>query len=267
MAVKKPKTKKGKKVVIKRVKAKVKAPTSTKKEVKEYANNVIWSFSQKGKTKRLFGETTVTHRSMQTLIEQTTRSFWMFVWSLILLVGTLIWSFRVDDTKPQSILFTGALDENNTASWDTADIGETLDTQIVLENQTYREIIQKNINNLYADINQNNVSTIANYFDSYMQKSDIVRKYFTPQRLSLLSQYIPGWIEVVSVDELPLLRSERVRASYTLRYSLRDGQEFEETWEVTMRPQDGDRKIGTIGCVSKGCSVHPFFNFEKYDIK
>ncbi len=267
MAIKKAKTKKGKKVVIKRVKPKTKAPVSTKKEVKEYANNVIWSFSQKGKTKRLFGATTVTHRSMQTLIEQTTRSFWMFVWSLFLLVGTLIWSFRVDDTKPDSILFTGGLDMRETISGDTTDLGETLDTQVVIENETYRDMIQKNINNLYANVNQKNVVGIANYFDSYMQKSDIVTKYFTPQRLELLSQYIPGWIEVTSIDELPLLRSERVRASYSLRYSLRDGQVFEETWEVTMRPQDGDRKIGTIGCVSKGCSVHPFFNFEKYDIK
>lgn len=79
MATKKPKSKKGKKVVIKRVQAKPKVVKSTKKEVKEYANNVIGSFSPKGKTKRLFGATAVTHRSMHTLMEQTTRSFWMFV--------------------------------------------------------------------------------------------------------------------------------------------------------------------------------------------
>lgn len=201
-------------------------------------------------------------------MEQTTRSFWMFVWSVVLLVGTLIWSFRIDDVKPDSILFTGDLDVRDSADIEeNMDIGEPLDTQVVIENETYREIIQKNINNLYANVNKNEVSGIANYFDSYMQKSDIVRQYFTPQRLTTLAQYIPAWIQVVSIDELPLLRSERVRASYTLRYSLRDGQAFEETWEVTMRPQDGDRKIGTIGCVSKGCSVHPFFNFEKYDIR
>ncbi len=192
MAVKKPKTKKGKKVVIKRVKPKTKAPTSTKKEVKEYANNVIGSFSQKGKTKRLFGATAVTHRSMHTLAEQTTRSFWMFVGSVVLLVGTLIWSFRIDDAKPDNILFTGELDIRDTTDNEEIDLGEPLDEQVVLENETYRDIIQKNINNLYANVNDNDVSGIANYFDSYMQKSDIVTKYFTAQRLTTLSQYIPG---------------------------------------------------------------------------
>ena len=98
----------------------------------------------------------------------------------------------MDDAKPDSILFTGDLDVRDAISGDTTDIGETLDTQVVLENETYREIIQKNINNLYNNVNKNDVSNIANYFDSYMQKSDIVTKYFTPQRLSLLSQYIPG---------------------------------------------------------------------------
>lgn len=41
MAGKKPKTKKGKKVIIKHVKSTPKAHKSTKKEVKEYANNMI----------------------------------------------------------------------------------------------------------------------------------------------------------------------------------------------------------------------------------
>ncbi len=113
---------------------------------------------------------------MQTLVEQTTRSFWMFVGSVVLLVGTLIWSFRMGDTQPDSILFTGDLDVRNVADSGDMDIGEPLDTQVVLENETYREIIQKNISNLYANVNNNDVSGITNYFDSYMQKSDIVTK-------------------------------------------------------------------------------------------
>ncbi len=108
-------------------------------------------------------------------------------------MGTLIWSFRIDDVKPDSILFTGDLDVRDSADIEeNMDIGEPLDTQVVIENETYREIIQKNINNLYANVNKNEVSGIANYFDSYMQKSDIVRQYFTPQRLTTLAQYIPA---------------------------------------------------------------------------
>lgn len=266
MAVKKPKTKKGKKVVIKRVQAKPKAVKNTKKEVKEYAHNVIGSFSNKGKTKRLFGATHVTHWSMHTLVEQTTRSFWMFVWSLILLVGTLIWSFHIDTDNTDGILFTGDLDMRDSLDTANHDIGDTLDTQVVVQNDTYRDIIQSNLNALYADINNNNVSTIANYFDTYMQKADIVRKYFTPARLTTLINNLSGGIHISNITELPMLRSERVRTSYTLQYSLQNGQAFEETWEVTMRPNGSGRKVGAMACVSKGCSVHPFFNFEKYDI-
>ena len=175
---------------------------------------------------------------MHTLIEQTTRSFWMFVGSLFLLVGTIIWSFYgMGDNRPDSVLFTGEFDTRSEHTGDTDDIGDTLADQVVLESNTYREIIQKNINKLYTDINQKNVSTVSGYFDGYMKKSDLVRQYFTPEKLTTLVDNLSGGIQVVRIDELPLLRSERVRASYMLRYMLRDGQLFEETWEVTMRPE------------------------------
>lgn len=143
----------------------------------------------------------------------------------------------MDNNKPDGILFTGEFDTRSEHTGDTDDIGEALADQVVLESNTYRDIIQKNINKLYTDINQKNLSTISGYFDGYMKKSDLVRQYFTPEKLTILVDNLSGGMQVVRIDELPLLRSERVRASYMLRYNLHDGQTFEETREVTMRPE------------------------------
>lgn len=64
----------------------------------------------------------------------------------------------MDADKPESILFTGDLDVRDTNTDTGHDVGETLDTQVVVQNETYRETIQKNISALYSNANQGNVS-------------------------------------------------------------------------------------------------------------
>lgn len=120
---------------------------------------------------------------------------------------------------------------------------------------------------MYAAINDGSYIP-ANYFDSYMQTSDLVTMYFTSKRLTTLRASVNGNIQVVSAEEFATDRNDRIGVRYTLNYKLiNNDTTFTETRSVTLRPQAWGWRIGTVRCETRWCSVNPFFNIEKYGIK
>lgn len=90
---------------------------------------------------------------------------------------------------------------------------------------------------MYAAINDGSYIP-ANYFDSYMQTSDLVKMYFTSKRLMTLRSAIDGDIQVVSAEEFATDRNDRIGVRYTLNYKLiNNDTTFTETRSVTLRPQ------------------------------
>jgi len=92
---------------------------------------------------------------------------------------------------------------------------------------------------MYDAIN-NNTYIPADYFDTYMQTSDFVKTYFTTKRLVTLRNAIQGGISVVSAEEFPTERRDRIGVRYTISYKLTNNQKtFTEILEVILRPQAG----------------------------
>lgn len=125
-----------------------------------------------------------------------------------------------------------------------ADIQEDSGTPISYWNQ-----ITTTLNAMIADI-AGNPDNVRSYFDSYMKNASIVRLYFTGERLRRFANATNNTLTVDTFVELPQEREERIRVSYMVSYMV-NGVNFTEEWQATMRPQDGNWKIGTIACVSK----------------
>lgn len=125
----------------------------------------------------------------------------------------------------------------------------------------------QHIYDMYAAINDGSYIP-ANYFDSYMQTSDLVTMYFTSKRLTTLRSAIQGDISITDAEEFATDRRDRIGVRYVLSYTLVDTQKtFDETRSITLRPQAWWWRIGTMRCETWWCSVNPFFNMEKYGIK
>lgn len=143
-------------------------------------------------------------------------------------------------------------------------------TTIITETQANTPIIPdtlQHIYTMYAAINDGSYAP-ADYFDSYMQTSDLVKMYFTSKRLTALRASIDWNISVVNAEEFATDRNDRISVRYTLNYKLiNNDTNFTETRSVTLRPQSWGWRIGTVRCETRWCSVNPFFNMEKYWIK
>lgn len=95
----------------------------------------------------------------------------------------------------------------------------------------------QHIYNMYTAINDGSYIP-ADYFDSYMQTSDLVKMYFTSKRLTTLRTAIDGDIRVVDAEEFATDRSDRIGVRYGISYRLTNNDTtFTETREVTLRPQ------------------------------
>lgn len=138
------------------------------------------------------------------------------------------------------------------------------DSLIVTSTPVVADTIQ-HIYTMYDAIN-NGSYTPSDYFDSYMQTSDLVKTYFNTKRLTTLRAAIDGDITVASAEEFATDRRDRIGVRYDLTYTLIN-QSFTETRSVTLRPQWEWWKIGTIRCETRWCSINPFFNIERYGIK
>jgi hypothetical protein len=95
----------------------------------------------------------------------------------------------------------------------------------------------QHIYTMYDAINNGNYSP-ADYFDSYMQTSDLVKMYFTTKRLTTLRAAIDGDIRINNAEEFATDRRDRIGVRYELSYNLaNNSQTFAETRAVTLRPQ------------------------------
>lgn len=135
--------------------------------------------------------------------------------------------------------------------------------------ETQAPIVADTIQHIYTmyDAINDGSYTAGDYFDSYMQKSDLVKMYFTPKRLATLRAAIQWDISITSAEEFATDRKDRIGVRYILNYTLNTQQSFNETRSVTLRPQAWWWRIGTMKCETWWCSVNPFFNMEKYGIQ
>lgn len=134
---------------------------------------------------------------------------------------------------------------------------------------TSTPVVADTIQHIYTmyDAINNGSYTPSDYFDSYMQTSDLVKTYFNTKRLTTLRAAIDGDITVASAEEFATDRRDRIGVRYDLTYTLTNNQSFTETRSVTLRPQWEWWKIGTIRCETRWCSINPFFNMERYGLK
>jgi len=143
----------------------------------------------------------------------------------------------------------------------------------VMPEQTVQEptpVIADTIQHIYTmyDAINDGSYTPADYFDSYMQTSDLVKMYFTTKRLTTLRAAIDGDIRITNAEEFATDRRDRIGVRYELSYNLaNNSQTFAETRAVTLRPQAWWWRIGTVRCETRWCSVNPFFNMERYGIR
>lgn len=125
----------------------------------------------------------------------------------------------------------------------------------------------QHIYTMYEAINDGSYSP-TDYFDSYMQTSDLVKMYFTTKRLTTLRAAMDGDIRIISAEEFATDRRDRIGVRYVLNYTLTNTQKsFNETRAAILRPQAWGWRIGTMRCETWWCSVNPFFNMEKYGVK
>gem|GEM_PF-2287541 len=95
----------------------------------------------------------------------------------------------------------------------------------------------QHIYNMYNAINDGSYAP-TDYFDTYMQTSDLVKTYFTQKGVATFISAIQGGINMVSTEEFPTDKRDRVGVRYTISYKLANNETiFTETLEVVLRPQ------------------------------
>ncbi len=113
---------------------------------------------------------------------------------------------------------------------DTIAIQPEEDEQEANDTDPYSTVIY----NMYQAINDGSY-VVADFFDSYMQTSELIQNYFTRTKMLTLASRISD----ISVDDITISetdRENRMQVRYSISYQL-DDQSFDETWEVILRPE------------------------------
>lgn len=143
---------------------------------------------------------------------------------------------------------------------------ETGDTpQATIQNFSSEE---QTIRDFYQAVNDVDINALYKLTDAHLEQSNVFKTYYSKRRLSNFSQTILAPKIVVSsiLEKATNSTNPNIKNfSYTLEYTLANiKQKFTEERSTILIKKGEDREIGKLMCETKGCSIMPFFNPEKY---
>jgi len=225
-------------------------------------------------------------QKVKSLFGRISPSLWILAWSVGFLVYAIAWwpnytginienithNVADQETTPETLQEeVVVIDEDIDSPIDTQDgiIDGDLTNSDVIDDDIVEDMAENGndpstiIPAMYASIN-NGDYVVADWFDSYMQTSDLVQDYFTRSQMLALSAALTRAIDVSDIQISETDRADRIQVQYTISYALA-GQSFSETWTVLLRPEGERWKIGTLRCGR--CTTNPFFDPDRYDIR
>ncbi len=126
---------------------------------------------------------------------------------------------------------------------------------------------QQMIVDFYQAVNTIDMSTIYRLTDGRLEESNVFKTYYNKRWLSMFSEVVLApKITVTNIQEKPSTENPDIKNfTYTLEYTIaRNQQKFTEERSTVLIKKWDDRRIGKLMCETKGCSMMPFFNPEKY---
>lgn len=195
----------------------------------------------------------------------------LFVLSLLIFLFSLYVVVLKDQQTAEKQLIRNTNPVVNVASGNipfTEDkVTETTGTAVVTSNNTIAT--DTVIPTFYDAFNQKDVKTMFTLTDSRLNTTNMFITYFTINRLTKFLGGVNGGVKVsnIQMSILPAKSTEVQEMTYTLSYTLKDGQAFSENRSALLIKKWDVFKIGKLMCNTTGCSKLPFFNPGKYGIK
>lgn len=125
------------------------------------------------------------------------------------------------------------------------------------------------IKTFYEKINNKNFAELNSLVDNYLKSSNVFRTYYNN---NWLSKFVWSLInEKVYIKDIKEINLENGKVgtsyySYTIKYKLNNNNEpFQEEWELAIVTKWEKKLIGSLQCVTVGCSKMPFFNIQRYE--
>jgi len=126
---------------------------------------------------------------------------------------------------------------------------------------------QQMIIDFYQAVNTIDMSTIYTLTEGRLEESNVFKTYYNKRWLSMFSEVVLApKITVTNIQEKSSIDNPDIKNfTYTLEYTIaRNQQKFTEERSTVLIKKWDDRRIGKLMCETKGCSMMPFFNPEKY---
>jgi hypothetical protein len=127
---------------------------------------------------------------------------------------------------------------------------------------------QQTIVDFYQAVNMIDLPTIYAMTEAHLESSNVFKTYYSKNRLSKFSAAILApKIVVTNIKEqaTTTINPDIKKFSYTLEYMLASNQQkFTEERSTVLIKKDDTWRIGKLLCETKGCSMMPFFNPDKY---
>lgn len=121
----------------------------------------------------------------------------------------------------------------------------------------------------YDAFNQKDVKTLYALTDSHLNQTNTFLTYFTSNRLNKFLGWLAWSVKVSDIEMsiVPAQSTEVQEMTYTISYTLKDGQTFQEERSALLIKKWESYKIWKLMCETTGCSKLPFFNPGRYWIE
>ncbi len=200
----------------------------------------------------------------------------LFLLSFILFIVSLYFTF-MKDKKPQvsqaemaeiTNIETGNIDYNmpdaEVKEWPTTTLNTPDTLQPTIQNLTTE---QQLIVDFYQAVNMVDMDTLYRLTDGRLEESNVFKTYYSKRRLTNFSAaLVAPRIVVTNIQEESATENPNIKNfTYTLEYMLTSNQQkFTEERSTVLIKKGESWRIGKLMCETKGCSMMPFFNPEKY---
>jgi hypothetical protein len=111
------------------------------------------------------------------------------------------------------------------------------------------------------------MDTLYRLTDGRLEESNVFKTYYSKRRLTNFSAaLVAPRIVVTNIQEESATENPNIKNfTYTLEYMLTSNQQkFTEERSTVLIKNGESWRIGKLMCETKGCSMMPFFNPEKY---
>jgi len=264
---------------------------STFRKIKKKANKNI-SLIQKvffNKPKRITDQEDGIRNKIKQAISHINLALIVLILSTVFLVFTLLYHTPSWNTQSQTIITSNTPHpsaNNKQITESEIEIKNEIESEKILEesentnntqtpedtnNNTESETqtttpIKDFINNFYNSINQQKYNS-SDYFDRYMLTSNTVQRYLSNTSMNRLWANLYGDIIVKKVSYETLEEAKKWEVKYSIFYTLSNGDTFQEDRFAIVLKQWEDIRIWSIRCESHRCSMWPFFQPSRHNIR